>query len=431
MKKVVCIFPLAIFFLLINISFSYASASITYYYGETIKIEDSNVEIISNEITIDTIKSKIENVVFLKNTSNKEINTSITIPLDNKELSISTKALLVKINGVKVDYTQNDKGEYVVETKIPSDSGKKVEIIYLTDNNLQNAKIIKYNFENLKNRTIGKVKVNVIINETNIPFIEKIYPGHYTFEDNTISIEYYNYKVNNLTKEVIVQKETINNLLYGRENNFTEVESEIIQNWINGKNIKYSEDDVYDKNEICKNIIYYLDIKEGKSFYPLVETNDFLYGMMEFNDDSDYDMYNANLKGKTICIDFVETEGNKELYVLKDTGYVKMSERDILKTNIEFIRRAGNKGAHIIFIGEGINEEKISATDEEKIEYINSINADMYLKIELYSGKVSYREIKDEEGNVEEIIYNENGKTGYYRDNDRDIAKAFSNSRTN
>lgn len=437
MKKILLTFFLMLL-LLSNIKVCNASSYVTYYYGEAIKIENSNVEILSNEITIDLTTSKIDNVILLRNTTNEEINTSIIIPLENQNLSTSINNLSIILNGFKVDYTQNDNGEYIIKTKIPAGSGKKLEITYNTDNNLQNAKVIKYNLENFANRIVGKVKVNVVIDEKNIPLIQKIYPGHYTFENNTLSVEYYNYKVNTITKEVIIQKETFNSLLYGREINLNDKERTLIQNWNEGVNkIDTSKLDSWEMNEICHNVIDYINIKNKKKLETYEEiSNPFLYDIymnnVKINDD-------YNLKGKIVCIDFVETEDDKDLYVEKNVGketfqdeegyeherdvkdYVLMPEREILKTKVERLYYCGRLGAKIIYVGEGINGEDLNATEEEIVGYVNSINADMYIRIEIYDGEITYKDV----GETSAIRRIGTGKVGYYNNENYEIAKKF------
>ena len=47
----------------------------------------------------------------------KEIETDIIIPLENEELSISIKDLIIRLNDVQVDYVRNDNGEYLTVSK--------------------------------------------------------------------------------------------------------------------------------------------------------------------------------------------------------------------------------------------------------------------------------------------------------------------------
>ena len=427
MKKKLIAFFILITFLILNSTISIGASSITYLYLDAIKIDNSNIEILSNELSIDTTKSKIKNTIKLKNTSNKEIETNLAIPLENKELNISIKNLVIKLNGVKVEYVKSDDGVYTVKTRISANSGKKINIEYYTENDLQKAKIIKCNFDNLKGKKVGKLKVDIKIDDKNIPLVEKIYPGHYTFKDNTISVEYYNYEVNTITKNIIVKKETFNNLLYGRESNLDNEERDIIKAWYTKGDIKEKDD--YYEDPIVQNIIDYKKIKNGlETVYGSSEP--LLYEMDEINpypnDDEEQE-----LKGKNICIDFVETEDGKDLYVDKVVDVknaetdemqiindlVKTPERTILQTNAgEGIKR----GAKIIFVGQGIDGENLNATEQEKISYINQINADMYIRIEIYDGTIKYK--TEEDGYKSRIG---NGMVGYYDNNNSEIAKAF------
>ena len=408
----------------------------------------------------------------INNTSNSEIITTISIPLENKEISTTIHDLSIFINSTEVEYTKEENGEYSFKTILLAGETKKVEIMYSTDNDLQNAKIIKYNLDNFGEKTIGKVKVDVIIAERDIPLVTGIYPGHYTFANNTISVEYYNFKANKITRDVIIEKDTYKDLLYGQENEFEEDERYIIENidnfLENGIKINYEHEDIknmdrkdyirrilnnyyntiktdkdkydYDLPEECINILSYVIykqiIKDGKQ--------EQILGLYSANIGSKYEKYNKlleevitnsikeyeipyfmwneeikvnSLKDTIICIDFAETE-NVDLYVSKsisrnDIGfitreYVKEDERKILKTDMgDWAEEVtGSLGAKVIFVGEGINGQSLNVTEEEKIEYINSINADIYIRIMIYDGSKT-------------II------GGYYNNLDLDMAKKF------
>lgn len=432
-RKLLTIF-LLILFLFINSTISTSASSITYLYLDAIKIDNSNIEILSDEISIDTTTSKIENTLNVKNTSDKEIEMNLVFPLENEELNIFIKNLVIKLNDVQVEYEKDDSGQYIVKTRISANSGKKINVEYYTENDLQKARLIKCNFDNFTGRKIGKLKVDIKIDDKNIPLVEKIYPGHYTFDNNTISVEYYNYEVNTITKDIIVKKETFNNLLYGREVNLDDDERDIVSTWYKTGNIEIKEN--YEtENTIVQNIIDYKKIKSGMSFSYNEEPSEPLLYTMSANIYIDYagEKNEPELKGKNICIDYVETEGDKELYVekVKDIQYsedegtiieyelVKTDERTILQTKGTNTAYEGKKGAKIIFVGQGIDGESLNATEQEKISYVNQINADMYIRIEIYDG-----EVKESDDDIERRG-KYSGWVGYYDDNNLEIARTF------
>lgn len=161
MRKSLIITFIFIIFLFISNTISIGSSSTTYLYLDTLKIDDSNIEVLSNEITIDTTTSKIENIINLKNISNTEIELNLSFPLENEELGISIRDLTIKLNGVQVDYVKSTDGNYLVKTKISANSGKKINIIstwYTTGN----VKVkINYSLDNpIANNIIdyGKIK---------------------------------------------------------------------------------------------------------------------------------------------------------------------------------------------------------------------------------------------------------------------------------
>lgn len=471
MKKKIFFIMLIIFIALLAKTKVQAVSNVTYFYGETINIKDENdnIEVLSDEVIIDTRTSKIKHVLLLQNNANNELETEITIPLENKELSTKVNDLTILINGYLVTPT-NDNGEYVINTKILANEGKKLEIQYKTENDLRDARVIKYNLDNLKEKVIGKVKVDIIFDEVEIPLITGIYPGHYTFDNNTISVEYYNMKVNTITRDVIIEKETYNNLLYGRENSFSEEEIRIINNakdWIeNGIKIDYNEikdyegrnEDInniaqntlkikssnenylqYTNNPVIENIVQYSIFKQiikdnkyylksvtltsqGGNIYNGVNTNsEIIYEILYKNHIIKNDEFDSNiydLLGKKICVEFVETEQEKILYrvgsfYLDENGnvkydeYIKITERGVLKARDTWA--TSFKGAKVIYVGEGIDGNDLYATEEEKIEYVNSIGADLYIRNELYSGD------------------KENKQIGYYNNEDKEMAFSYNN----
>lgn len=479
-KNVVFLFFL-IFFSLITITEVQAASNVTYFYGEAVKItdEEENIEILSDEMIIDTKTSKVTHTILLQNNANYEVETKITVPLENKELSTKVKNVNIIVNDFKIE-TVNNEGNYIINTKIPGQTGKKIVIQYETENDLQNAKVIKYNLDNYKGKKIGKEKVEIIFDETEIPLITGVYPGHYTFDNNTISVEYYGMNVNTITREVIVEKETYSNLLYGREYAFSEDEIRIIKNakkWIeDGIEIDYNKvrfQEEVDYKTIISDTFYgifenELGIKSKSEYFleitdnpvidnilkyvvckQIIEDNQYKIravilgsqgspsegGILTVNSKLIYEMLynnrvlndkeleygkqeNYNLYGKKVCIEFVATEQDKELYRVerdywgdengnfKEDEYFPIREKDVLKARANWASYFN--GAKVIYVGESIDGSSLSATEEEKIEYVNSIGADLYIRNELYSGNKEFVEI------------------GYYNNEDKEMAVEFS-----
>lgn len=428
MKKKLVAFFLLIIFLFICTNVSIGASSTTYLYLDSLNIENENIEILSDEILIDTTTSKVENLINLKNSSDNEVKTDLVFPLENNELGISIKDLVIKLNDVQVDYAKDSKGNYTVKTKLSANSGKKIHVEYSLENDLQKARFIKCNFDNFKGKKVGKLKVDIKLDDKNIPLVEKIYPGHYTFKDNTISVEYYNYEVNTLTKNIIVKKETFYNLLYGRESSINDEDLAIIKQWYTSGDVSV-KNEYYSENSIVCNIMDYKKIKSGATLNS-EPSEPLLYEMSKDNSyASDVEFLKRDLKDKNVCIDFVETEDGKDLYVEKVVdeidqgddiqiinGLVKRPERAILQLKGTHSGYMGKRGAKIIFVDQGIDGECLHATEQEKISYINQINADMYIRIEIYDGAVVPNELE----------WGQNtGWVGYYDDNNLEIAKNF------
>lgn len=214
-KKIAIILMMIV---IVNIN-TYVLAASSYFLGEAIDVKDNeNIEILSNEVTIDTTTSKVKNVMLIKNTSNKEIETKVSMPIGVTDVSNTVENLSIKANEANVINLKQENDEYTFNIKIPTGTGKKIEMTYNTENNLRDAKVIKYTLEKLKGKKIKSLKVDIKISEEDVPLVTEIKPGNFTFENNTISVRYYDFTVNALTQDVIVTKDTYKNLLYGEVN---------------------------------------------------------------------------------------------------------------------------------------------------------------------------------------------------------------------
>ncbi len=468
MKKI--LFKIVILSLIILIVISShamlcSANSITYYNGNSINIGDSNqIEILSTEVKIDTINSAIGTSTKIKNTSNKSRQETITLPIKNDIIETKIKTLKIVVNDVEVKYEKTDEKNYTFNIKMKPNETKKILVVYQTENDLKKAKVLKYNFEDLGlgDKIIKKAKVDIILQEKDIPLVTKVYPSHYTFKDNIISIEYYNFKVNSITKDIIVEKETVDNLLYGRDIELTDIDSKILNllpEWEkNGITINYNTDCVefYDTEANVKRIVIDKVIKRLTGIEILMDENGeeniskntkaiatyYVIKKLINDNNNKYINYFASednnvlvkdlilqnctkskefpLLGKTVCIDYVLATDGEDLYVDKNidkssecniiTELTKKDELTIITTNLYSLAKVPETGAKLIFLGKDID-----ATDEEKVEYVNMINADMYIRTMLYNGE--YKEVPYE--------YFNDGYVGYNGKDNLQIAKAF------
>lgn len=174
-----------------------------------------------------------------------------------------------------------------------------------------------------------------------VPLVKNIYPQCYEFENDTIIAEYYNFNVNALTQDVIIEKETYKDLLYGRENSFSDNEIAIIKNakdWINNgiyldynkyttENSNYLKDKnikIVSTEDIFKDL---LKINENIS-----ETSNVASSIMEYtlnrqlsiNGESDlqtsifYTFYNEEDWNYVLTKDYIIENSSNEIYTLKD-----------------------------------------------------------------------------------------------------------------
>lgn len=488
LKKLICIaiilvIALCVFNLPRNVE------AITYYNGNSIEINDnSNIEVISIEAKIDTINSEVIQTTIIKNTASINQEKTIELPIKNGIIETKIKNLQVFINDLEVNYKLvNEQIQF--KTKLDANEAKKIVIKYKTENNLLNSKVIKYNFENLNfgNNIIKKAKVDIIIRDRDVPLVNKITPGHYTFKDNTISVEYYNFKVNTLTKQVIVERDTYEELEKRGEDNFVIDNKifELVPTWekegiklnsgdyrttetpvfnsapkketffdidtffqnrtgIKVINVENDEEAYWGKN-YSKNAVrianYYLAKTGNKDVLSRIAED--VSGITENNitlvnelitkkkaevfgtnvkDRSGYDTTEyIDLRDKIICIDYVKEYQNEDLYVdqtieiineVSKKQYIKKSEDEIFATELYDLARASNiYNGKIIFLGRNNN-----ATDEEKVEYVNMINTDFYIRQKLFDG----RSLGIAKGDYEQLGHSNVGYNNYY-----EIAKAF------
>lgn len=456
-----------------------------YFYGEILKLKNYNgTEILLNEVDIDVGESSVENTTIIKNSTSENISTIASIKLEDEKMGIGIKNLDISINGKSQTDIKIISGNYVFNVEIPAGEAKKIVVKYQTNSNLENAKVIKYSLQGSRWKNINAFKINVKLPEEDIPLVKNIYPQCYKFEDSTITAEYYNFNVNVLTQDVIIEKETYKDLLYGRENSFSDNEIAIIKNakdWINSgiyvdynkyltensnyikdKNIKIVETEAVFKdllkineNISTKNVIEsIMEYALNRQLVTNGENNIYTSSIYNFSNENeweypltkDYIIENSSnevysLKDKKICIDYVESEGDKILYVKKNVsdGLEENTQMETAETSEWNILRAKNSsnwsgrpetGEKIIHVGVGITGEKLNATEEEKIEYVNMINPDLYIRKVIYddNAKTTYTYIttdnsgkqiqKTEEGYIPIMV-------GYYNEKQKEVAKQY------
>ncbi len=457
----------------------------TYFYGEILKLKNYNgTEILLNEVDIDAGESSVENTTIIKNSTSENISTIASIKLEDEKMGIGIKNLDISINGKSQTDIKIISGNYVFNVEIPAGEAKKIVVKYQTNSNLENAKVIKYSLQGSRWKNINAFKINVKLPEEDIPLVKNIYPQCYKFEDSTITAEYYNFNVNVLTQDVIIEKETYKDLLYGRENSFSDNEIAIIKNakdWINSgiyvdynkyltensnyikdKNIKIVETEAVFKdllkineNISTKNVIEsIMEYALNRQLVTNGENNIYTSSIYNFSNENeweypltkDYIIENSSnevysLKDKKICIDYVESEGDKILYVKKNVsgGLEENTQMETAETSEWNILRTKNSsnwsgrpetGEKIIHVGVGITGEKLNATEEEKIEYVNMINPDLYIRKVIYddNAKTTYTYIttdnsgkqiqKTEEGYIPIMV-------GYYNEKQKEVAKQY------
>lgn len=308
MKNKILVYIIIIFAVLCGLTHNvYSQSDVTYFYGEILNLQNYNgTEVLLNEVNIDVGKSSVENTIIIKNTTNESINTLAAIKLEDEDLGISVSNVSVNVNDTYINNFRKYNGNYIFNITIPAGEAKKVVTKYQTNNNLNEAKVIKYSLQNI---------------------------------------------------------------------------------------IENSSNEIY------------------------------------------------TLKDKKICIDYVESEGNKTLYIKKNvSGELEENmQMDTIETSEWNILRTKNKsnwserpetGEKIIYVGIGITGEKLDATEEEKIEYINMINPDLYIRKVIFNdnAKTTYTYITtDDKG--KQVQQTVEGyipiMIGYYNEKQKNVAKQY------
>ena len=436
MKKTIIISMFFLFgVILLLCGNAYASSSSTVFVGEPIVLDNySDVEITYNKIDINEETSEIINETLFTNESSKTITKKATIKLEDSFNKLTINSLKIVVNGLEINEIEKDGDNYSFNFQILPNEGKKIEISYKTDSSIKNAKVIKYNLEKIKGKNVKKFVFNTHILEEDVPLVQKIYPycWEYDDENDNISVTYYDFKVNNITKDFIIQKETYQNLIYYSGESLNENEMDVIKNakqyimgeksvdkylrldndyFIKGISINNS---LIDYNSIANKIIKYAKIKEkikngtiddvfthesGSKFddlfmkYNSIEThtNLLIYDIYTKYLNKDY----LPLYGKKICIDYVQSEQGKELYVYKNIDYESVNHEKTATKESEWKLLGTRNGrwnpnrieTREIYINKDLDGNEIQATEEEKIAYVNMLDADMYLRVVIYDGE--------------------------------------------
>ena len=453
MKKIFYLLPLVLLILLIfNVTIVNAVSRSVSFVGEPVILNDyTDIEILNNEVVINEDTSEISNKMIFKNNSSTELVREGTIKLEDPSIGLKITDLHIVINGLEVEsYTKDENENYKFYFTINANEGKEISITYKTSSSLQDAKIIKYSMDKIKGKHVDRLFFKVIMNKYDIALVEKIWPGAYEFENNEIYTEYIDFNVNNLTKDIIIQKETYNNLKYGENNDSLDEEQEyILQNYkeiIDG-NINKSIDK-YEKLDSFREILKYAyTLKNEKSYYE----RDYSYGE-QFNNYSDGNPLVDQLmfrnktevklssdtgngltdsvktypfsSGNKIAINYHESEEGKDLYIIKDISNsyhsvehyepmaLKKDEYTILRTIVNHgapVLAGAYGGEKFIYVNSDIDGNKIDISEEEIVDFVNMVNVDLYVRKVLYDPSETYPDV---------LI-------GYYNDNSRSIAKGF------
>ena len=217
MKRIIKLtLPAFLLILLLGAVCAQASSGCTVFLGEPVALDNyRDIEITYNCVVIDEENSEIINTQIFTNLSSSAVTKTAGIKVEDSYSGLTVNSLQVFIDGKKTDAVKKSGGRYVFDVDIQPESPVHIEVRYKTDSDLQNAKIIKYSMNPIMGRHVKLFRISIKLSKYDIPLVQQIWPGAYEFDGSTVSTEYFDFDVNNLTGVYVMQKETYQNLKYG------------------------------------------------------------------------------------------------------------------------------------------------------------------------------------------------------------------------
>ena len=407
-----------------------------------------------------------------------KIERKASVKLEDSYSSLTINSLKIIVNDLEIEDYEKVGDEYVFYFEILPNEGKKIEISYKTDSNLQNARIIKYSMDKIEGKEVKIFQIDIKLSKYDIPLVQKIWPGAYDFYNETISTEYVDFKVNNLTSNIIIEKETYKNLKYGE---YAETRSETEQYILNHAkelidngipnieytNTKYKIND-YSEKKILKDltgvesdrdngyrggaigsIFRYVLIqqlkKDGKEYtnYSLTPYGEEISGNNEINmyingycltlrkigelcdegiilGNEATTIYTFNVN-KKVAINYYETEEGKELYVKKNINNNKDNIYDwIIRDEYSILRTIDDEDVTLnyqeVYVNSDIDGNKIDITEEEILDFVNMMNIDLYIRKVIHD----VPGVQADKPSGERLV-----RAAYYTDDAKEIASKY------
>ena len=476
MKKYIKVILSLIFMIFVfSLSKTHAITGSTIFIGEPVILDSyDNIEITQIREEINEETSEIKSMQLFTNTSSKLLTKRASVKLEDDYYNYTINSLKIIINDIEISEITKEGNNYIFYFQILPNESKKIEVSYKTDNSLQNAKVIKYTMDSIKGKNVKLFQINVKLSKYDIPLVEKIWPGAYEFEKNTISTEYFDFTVNNLTSSFIIQKETYYNLKYGdNSENLSELDEYVLQHakefidgnlpyydtdkqkyyswyylentltqWALGREYDHNVDKINNTIKCLMSYCLILDAHDKNVLY-ITDDSDYVYTLFNYTNNNKYclaslicnyytkDAYNygeydnKSAVGKMVAINYYESEQGKELYVDKDTTnsehsvmvpreffvLTKRDEYSILRTKVA-------NGAPLSEFNNGIKKVYVNSDiDGNKIdiseeEIIQFLNM---VNVDLYIRIVLY-DPSEQYPNVQ---------AGYYTDASKEIAMKY------
>ncbi len=453
-----------------------ATTGSTVFIGEPVILDSyDNIEItqITEEINEET--SEIKSTQLFTNTSDMLLTKRASVKLEDDYYNFTINSLKISVNSLEISKITKEGNNYIFYFQIQPNEAKKIEISYKTDNNLQNARIIKYTMDSIKGKNVKLFQISVKLSKYDIPLVEKIWPGAYNFENNSVNTEYFDFIVNNLTSSFIIQKETYHNIKYGdNSENLSEIDeyilehakdfidgnlpeyssteyygwnyaAKIVTNWLYGREFDYKTDAINDTLSSLVDYCLILDANNKNILYKTSESESTYAVFTYYNDNfalaslicnyytkdekvfKNHGEYDSHKKavGKMVAIDYHESEEGKDLYVNKDTTNSEHSvtvprELFVLTKRDEYsiLRTVVANGAPLTDYNPGIKRVYVNSDidgnklDISEEEIIQFINM---MNVDLYIRIVLY----DPSEQYPDV------QAGYYTDDAQEIAIAY------
>ncbi len=187
--------------------------------------QGDGLRVVYHEAEIDMVQSTVTCATLYYNAGSTPLTAQTALPTG--ELAPSQSEITAQLDGSDVPLTNG-----VLTHTVPAEGYQTVRFSYHTAEALSGARLLSYDFSSLDHGTnIGKLSVTVHFDERDIPLIQSVFPPNYTYHDSSINVTLYDFAVTSLLHRVLLERETLRDLRYGREYEPTKYQAPLLANY--------------------------------------------------------------------------------------------------------------------------------------------------------------------------------------------------------